>query len=172
MCEPIDPVSFRCNPNPIRNDAMGNPVCGTGRPANRPDPNPPAPAGRGWFCNKPSDCGYAFSRRRLGDDDPYNAQVPDEFRPECRVFSGPNAGTIVNCIDQDNRTPGGQIACANMDTDDNNDNECVYCPPNADGSPLECASMLPDDPDFSGGDGPMALSAFRMRTRMSMARFH
>jgi hypothetical protein len=84
----------------------------------------------------------------------------------CRILDGPDAGKFVNCMDQlDNY--GGQLACANMDTSAGTDGECVYCPPSTDGKPTKCDATIPDDPNGGG-----ALSAFRMRTRMSMARFY
>jgi len=146
----------------VQVDRNGVVACTNGRRIVPIDPNPPPRPGRGSDCTNDYQCGAIVgSRPELRDIDPYNAQVPDDFRPLCRVYSGPDMGNVVNCIDQDNSTPGGELACADMDTNDNNNGECVYCPPGTD-----CASSMP-----SGGDGPMELSAFRMRTRMSMARF-
>lgn len=127
-------------------------------------------------CRNAYNCGaYAY---RLRDVDPWSPEATagiDEtlgLNPICRIQSGPEKGQLVHCKYQLD-TFQGDVACANLDTGSGNDGECVYCPPSADGSPSECAAMLPDDPDAGGGDGgDGALSAFRMRTRMSMARFH
>ena len=173
MCQPLDPVSYNCKPTPRYIDVSGNPVCWSGQL--KPPVNPPNVDPDGYIytagdtCRTSYDCGAYASRGRLRDVDPWSPGANRGVIPEptCRILSGPDAGSFVNCMDQlDNY--GGELACANMDTSAGSDGECVYCPPSTDGSVSMCASSIPDDPNGGGG----ALSAFRMRTRMSMARFH
>lgn len=126
------------------------------------------PAGdRGNYCSKPMDCGRPVNQRRLMGmwDEADYVEGQGQVDPACRVSSGPDAGKVVYCIGQDIRDAGrGQIVCANQAESD--DGECMYCPP----GDTMCDQFIPLDPD--AGNGPMALSAFRMRTRMSMARFY
>ena len=151
MCVSTDP-SIVCYKNSVGQCVGRNP-----NPNDNPD-NYVYSAGDA--CRTSYDCGAYASRGRLRDVDPWSPGANRGVIPEpmCRVLSGADAGQFKNCMDELD-TNGGQVACANMDTSAGSDGECVYCP-----AGTECVDTMPDD-------AAPALSAFRMRTRMSMARF-
>ena len=169
MCVPEDPVNYICRRGFRTLDPEnGVFICYGGTKITRPVNPDNTPIGdRGDYCAESFECGRPVNQRRLGDgpwsEDDY-VEGEGQVDPLCRISSGPDAGKVVYCIGQDIRDDRkGQIVCANMATSD--DGECMYCPP----GDTVCDRFIPLDPDASDG---APLSAFRMRTRMSMARFY